>query len=423
MSDASSHSPGALRAGVRRATATLCALALASAAPANAQVFELDARNTVFYEPSSDSDMLVLTPAVTGVVTPTDWLSVNLGWEADIVSGASEPVKGGPLQSPDIISHASVTDFRNVFSGGFTLTRDNTSMSVGYSYGAESDYQSQSIRVAGATDFFQRNTRMEIAYAKGFDKVCNIFYEESLDPTLRPRLDSSDGCFTDDPERQEQDIDTDNFQAGWTQNWTPVFATQLVLTGVVQNGFLGNPYRSVVIGSTGDTAQENHPENRSRGAAALRGKYYVKGIETAFGLGVRGYRDSWDINSITVDADAERYLSSWLRARVRFRYYRQTEALFWSDDYTGGEPAFGPRGRYWSGDREVSPMWSYLIGARLLGEWNGRTGDRILGMLMGFRASLSLDMLDTKLEDFTWAGNDPNDTLALIGGASVTGSF
>jgi hypothetical protein len=187
-----------------------------------------------------------------------------------------------------------------------------------------------------------------------------------------------------------------------------------VLTGSIQHGFLGNPYRGVVIGAGGQIAQEHHPENRARGAVALRAKYYVRSLETAFGLGVRGYRDTWDILSQTYEVEIERYMLEWVRLQVRGRFYSQTQALFWSDDYTGGEPEFGPRGQYWSGDREMSPFRSYSLGGRVLASWKGRPGERVAGMFLDFYALGSLDLIKTDLQDFTLAGEDPDDTLALV---------
>jgi hypothetical protein len=381
---------------------------------APAQVAEVDLVGTVFHEPSAVSAMTVITPNASLAVSPWEFLTVRAGYEADIVSGASEPVKAGPLSSPDIISQASVEDFRHVFSGGFTLYKDNTQLSAAYSYGTERDYRSQAITISAGTDFLQRNTQITLAYARGFDKVCNVAYAPTLDPTVRARLDSSEGCFTSAVDRQEQDIDLDNFQAGWTQSWTPVFTTQLVLTGSIQHGFLGNPYRGVVVGAGGQIAQEHHPENRARGAVALRAKYYVRPIEMAFGAGARVYRDTWDLWSQTYELDIERYIFPWFRLQGRARFYTQTAALFWSDDYTGGEPTLGPRGQYWTGDRELSPLQNYSLGGRVLASWKGRPGDRVAGMFLDFHALGSLDVIKTNLEEFTLAGQDPDDTLAVV---------
>jgi hypothetical protein len=332
-------------------------------------------------------------------------------------------LKAGPI-TPDIVSEATgLTDTRNVFGGGFTIRRKNTTLTAAYTNGSESDYKSQAVTVTATTEFLQRNTQISMSYGRGFDKVCNQAYPPSRDPTARIALDSSDGCFTSAPNRQELDVDIDTFGMGWSQAWTPVFMTQLVLTGGLQHGFLGNPYRGVVIASSGQAAQENHPENRARFAAGIRAKYYVRELEMAFGLGVRGYRDTWDILSQTVELEAERYMLPWLRLYVHGRYYNQTQALFWSDDYTGGEPAFGPRGQYWSGDREVSPLRSYLLGGRLLMNWKGAPGARILGALLDAGAGVSLDIIKTDLQDFTLAGREPDDTTAFVLGLSLHGGF
>lgn len=408
----------------RSARAAL-AVCFAVAGAARAQVAELDVRGQLFEEPSPDSAMRVITPAASLRVTPVEWLGIDANYTADIVSGATEPLKAGPqfADAPDIVSHASITDTRHVFGGGLSLRRSHARLNAGYSYGTENDYRSNAVTVSAATDFFQRNTEIEMAYSHGFDQVCDAAINANLAPTNRVPLDSSAGCFSNTETRRAVDIALDNFHAAWTQTWTPVFTTQLVFTGALQNGLLANPYRAVVIGSTGESAQENHPEHRSRMALALRAKYFVKPLKLAIGAGVRGYRDTWDIISQTYELDAERNLLEWLRVRLHGRYYSQTGAVFWSDDYTGGEPVTGPNGQYFSGDREVSPLRNIVGGAALTGSWHGAPGDRIIGALLDLDVGLGVDVMKTYLDDFTWAGKAPNDTFALMANLGLTGTF
>lgn len=407
-----------------RFVALLLGGAVLSTRPSAAQVADIDLRTSVFHEPSPRSKMTVLNPSAALGVRPAEFLRIDAGWSADIVSGASEGVKAGPLvANPDIVSAASVHDTRHVVSGGLSLLRDNTTLSASYGYGSENDYRSNSISVSAGTDFFQRNSQILLAYAHGFDSVCDRANARSLDPTLRVALDSSKGCFSDDPLRAQRDLALDSFQGTWTQAWTPALATQLTLTGQLQHGFLGNPYRAVVVGATGQIAQEHHPENRARMAAALRAKYYVRGLKSAITLGVRGYDDSWDVLSQTYELEVERYLLPWLRVLARGRYYRQTGALFWSDDYTGGEPQAGPRGQYWTGDRELSPLSSWLVGGRAVASWTGAQGARLGGVFLRLETSASFDFVKTNLREFTWAGTSPDDTVALIGALGVGGAF
>jgi len=414
------RSPRGVRAGV---AALAAALFVREAA---AQVVETDVRAGLFLEPSSKgSRMRVITPSLSLSATPADYITVTAGYAADVVSGASESVKAGPsfADTPDIVSAASVTDLRQVATGGVALHRGHTDVGASYSYGTENDYRSNAITATAGTDFFQRNTKLEFAFGHGFDKVCDLADNKVQAPTTRLALDSSKGCFTSDAARRSVDISTDNFQGAWTQTLTPVLATQLVLTGSIQHGFLSNPYRSVVIGPSGETAQEYHPANRARGAAAVRVKYFVRALDASVGIGVRAYRDTWDILGQTYEVEIEKSVLSFLRVQVRGRYYRQTAAMFWSDDYTGGEPVHGPRGQYFSGDREVSPLTSWLAGVRVTAAFHGRVGARIGHLFMDFENSVGVNFLKTQLRDFTWAGSKPDDTFATIFGGNITATF
>ncbi len=402
-----------------------CLLVVLGAGVARAQVASLDLSSALFVEPSSRSQLTVINPSAKLNVAPADWLSFQGNYEADIVSGASESLKGGRLSNVDIVTSATkFSDTRHALTGGFTVTRAATHLSGSYTYGTEHDYRSNGFAVSAGTDFLQKNTQLELSYGRGFDQVCTTAYTAANAPSSRLALDNSKGCFTDDKKRAARDISLNNFQVGWTQTWSPEFATQLVLSAALQHGFLGNPYRSVVIATAGDQALENHPENRGRGALGLRGKYYVRSLETAFTAGARLYRDTWAIFGQTYELDAERYMLPWLRALLRGRYYTQTGALFWSDDYTGGEPASGPRGQYWSGDRELSPLSSYLVGARVIAtREGGRPGARIAGLFLSCNASLGFDLLKTNLHDFTLGGRKPDDTLALLWTLGFNGEF
>jgi hypothetical protein len=401
-----------------------CLVVVLGAATARAQVASLDVSSALFVEPSKRSNLTVLNPSATLAVAPNNWLSFQGNYEADIVSGASESLKGGRLSNVDIVTSAThFSDTRHALTGGFTITRAATHLSGSYTYGTEHDYRSNAFAISAGSDFLQKNTQIELSYGRGFDRVCTTAYTASDAPSSRLALDNSQGCFTNDKKRAARDISLNNFQVGWTQTWTPEFATQMVLSAALQHGFLGNPYRSVVIAPAGDQALENHPENRARGAIGVRGKYYVRSMQTAFTAGARLYRDTWNIFGQTYEVDAERYMLPWLRVLVRGRYYDQTKALFWSDDYTGGEPETGPRGQYWSGDRELSPLSSYLLGARALATREGRPGERVFGMFLGFSASLGFDVLKTNLRDFTLGGRAPDDTLALLWSLGFRGEF
>ena len=176
---------------------SLVAAILACAAGALAQAVELDTRTTVFHEPAKGSTMTVYTPSTDLTVRPWNFLTASGGWEADIVSGASERVKSGPLSraGPDAVTGASVKDVRNIGRGSVTVRREQTELRAGGSVSVENDYKSRSFNMAARTDLFQHDTQFELAYARNWDSVCDLVHTTNTDPTLRQPLDDSHGCF------------------------------------------------------------------------------------------------------------------------------------------------------------------------------------------------------------------------------------
>jgi len=392
---------------------------------AAAQAVQVDSRATFFHEPAKGSTMTVYTPSTDLRVSPWDWLAVAAGWEADVVTGASERLKSGPLArgGADVVTGASVKDVRHLGRGSVTLKRESSQLAISGSQSVENDYKSRSLSLSVGTDLFQHNTQLELAYARNWDTVCDAVHSAASDPTLRQPLDDSQGCFRPSAvDRTERPIRSDAFQATWSQAWTPVLMTQAVYTGQLQHGFLSDPYRAVLLSAGGQFAQEHHPDNRARQALALRVAYFVRPLKGALRAGVRGYRDTWNVWSATIELEGEKYLASWLRVRVNARYYNQREALFWSDDYTGGEPVHGPRGQYFSGDRELSPFSSWLLGGRVLGAWSADE-KRLVGLFQGIQAAASMHVLLHGYRDFTLGGRAPSDTAAFIGSLSVTALF
>src|SRR5437868_12983629 len=161
------RSPGKPQRAVSR-LALLGAMALLLVARmARAQVVELDARTLFFHEPAKGSTMTVYTPSTDLTVRPWDFLAVSAGWEADIVTGASERIKAGPLsRNPDIVTGASVKDVRQMGRGSFTVKREVTQLTLGGSDSVENDYKSRSFNAAVKTDLFQHDTELELSYAR-----------------------------------------------------------------------------------------------------------------------------------------------------------------------------------------------------------------------------------------------------------------
>jgi len=400
---------------------------LLTAASARAQVAQVDTSHTLYLESPTRTNMTVYTPGVDISATPADWITVKGGYEADIVSGASVKRKAGPAYAAvnpgaDVITTASVYDLRHSPRGGVTLRKGDVSYSAQYNYGTENDYKSHSIFVAARTEAYEHNTQLELSYARNFDLVCDRVQAVNAQAPRFRSLEDSTGCFGgSDPLRTRHRLSIDGLQASWTQAWTPTFATQLAYTVQLLEGFQSNPYRSVILGQ-GLEAQEHHPENRARQSLAARANLYVRPIKIAIRIGARLYRDTWDITSGTGEVEVERYLWEGFRLAGRVRYYRQTGASFWGDDYTGGDPPLGPKGQYWTGDRELSPFSSIAFGGRLT-YGIAPTKGRIIGLMTGLKVGAALDVVQFDYSEYTLGGTPISGARAYILGANLSATF
>lgn len=406
------------------ALATLAWLFVARVAVA--QNVRFDTQHTLYTESPKRSHMTVYTPGADLQVTPFEFLDVRAGWEADVVSGASVAVKAGAAYQAnnpgaDVVTTASVRDLRNVAKGGFTLRNGEVSLTGGYLFSTENDYRSHAFNVAARTELFGRNTQLEIAYARNIDTVCDRVQSANATAPRARSLEDSKGCFTAEPLRVDRGLDIDGLQGSWSQSWTPIFATQLVYSAQIVNGFQSNPYRSVILGQ-GLKAQEHHPENRARQALAARANLFIRPLKGAFRVGARGYTDTWDLQSVTVEAEFEKYFGESLRLGVRGRGYVQGGTLFWSDDYTGGNAPLGPRGQYFTGDRELSPFSSYLLGLRATYAVTPREG-RVLGMMTSFKLSASADAIQFDYREYTLGGTPLSGARAYVFGLALSAIF
>lgn len=401
--------------GVAASTLLLVVLACHIAGDAGAQG-SVDVTGTVYHDSGGGLEMTVVNPGVNISGTIKDSVTIRAAYEADIVTGASVAVVDAPGSTVDAITSATqLDDIRHVAGGGFTLHGEFAELTVGYTYGGESDYRSHGFSLSARSELFERNTAIQLSYGRGWDESCNLSQPGAQDAVDRQRLPSSDGCFSAD-DRVSSELSIQTFQGSWTQAWAPVLVTQLSVSGQVLNGYQGNPYRGVWLGRS--AAQENHPDNRGRYAVGLGVRAFIRPTRGAIHLNGRIYRDTWDLSSVTAEFAYEQTITEGLRLRARGRYYNQTRAAFYSDDYV-----LFPRGQYFTGDRELSPMSSWTIGGRLV--WSVSPNDE--GYVAGFLDSLDLvlkfDYLLFDFREFNYGDvGVPNDQ-ALMATLAIQAEF
>ena len=197
--------------------------------------------------------------------------------------------------------------------------------------------------------------------------------------------------------------------------------TQLTYTAQLLDGFQSDPYRSVIL-AEGLKAQEHVPSDRAREAVTARLAYYLRSLKGAVRVMARGYHDTWAINSGTVELELEKSLGENVRVMARGRFYQQSGAVFWSDDYFGGTPPLGPKGQYWTGDRELSPFWSWLGGLRAV--WTIRAERRrLLGFLETFQLAGSGNVQGFDYTSYTLGGVPVSNAIAYVATVSLNLGF
>lgn len=408
-------------------TAAFTFVGLATVGSARAQVVDFDTTHTVYYEAPNRTNMFVYSPGANLAAHPWEFLDVHGGWEADVVSGASVATKAGPAYhatqpAADVITTASVKDLRNVGKGGFSLKKDTVTFDTGYVYSTEHDYQSHSVNATARTELFEHNTGLQIDWSHNWDSVCDRVQGPNALPPRFVALEDSKECFTKSSTiRTSRPIAIDSFQGGWSQAWTPTIQTQLLYTAQILNGFQADPYRSIVLGQ-GVKAQEHVPENRTRHSVTGRINFYLKPLRAALRFTGRGYWDTWNLVSGTGEIEFEKYLGDRLRVGLHGRYYRQSGAVFWSDDYTGGDSPLGPKGQYWTGDRELSPFSSYMGGLRLTYAITPEKG-RLLGIMTAFKVGAYFELIQFDYSEYTLGGEAVTNARAYIGGLALAATF
>jgi len=132
-------------------------------------------------------------------------------------------------------------------------------------------------------------------------------------------------------------------------------------------------------------------------------------LNAALGGEARVYRDTWGITALSGELSYDQRLFGEFRLRVRGRYYTQSSATFYSDDYI-----LSPRGRYFTGDRELSTMQSMLLGLAL--RWSAPADDagKVLGLLSNFSLVLKGDILKTFFDDFHYDRAEVPNTFAQV---------
>jgi len=275
--------------------------------------------------------------------------------------------------SVDVVTTASeYSEERDETSAGIDYLRGKTSMGLSWTKSVEGDYKGNSMRFGISQDFFGDLSTLGISYARGWDTISR----------------NGDDTFEEDAKHQSWRVD-------FSQVITPSLIMSLNYEGVADEGWLNNPYRQVryrdPAASRGYSYEaERYPNTRTSSATALRAMYYLP-FRAALKAEGRYYSDSWDIKAWNAEIAYTHPLEEDVTLDLRYRFYNQTAADFYSDLYDRSNQQ-----NFLARDKELSSFNTHTVGIGVSYEFETSW----LPFVSKGQTSLFFDYIVFKYDDF-----------------------
>jgi len=356
------------RCQARNRAALLLFLAVFLACPCTVLAAVLpDDRTDTLYHYYDGGGVTVRGPALLVRKSVADTVSLSGRYYVDTISSASI----------DVVTTASpYKDKREEFGAGIDYLHGNSLMGVTLSSSKENDYQADSFGLNVSHDLAGGLTTVNLGYSQGYDIV--------------QRVDNS----------FEEDINRFNFRLGVTQVLTRSLLLGVNFEGIAEDGYLNNPYRSVrvnpvpPVGIIGATRPERYPGTRDSQAVAVRAvQAFSSGsrpVISSLRAEYRYFRDNWGIRSNTLAFALQRYFGDRVLGEARYRYYQQSAASFYSDNFTTEMV-------YMARDKELSTFTSHSLGYKVSWKFLDRKYSFIDRMSLNF----THDYINFDYQDFT----------------------
>lgn len=270
--------------------------------------------------------------------------SLTLHWNNERVSIPAVSAPPGTAEAVDAITTASRPIAGNAFQD-FVKTRNEFQgdlkrgpASVGYYLSSEPDYVGQQVTGGYSRDFNDAQLNLSFGSSFGWD---------AIDPVA-----------DDDTQTAADDKTTFHWNAVATRVLTPTTLVRVGLEYNIVNGLQHNPYRNVYAGGT--RVPERHPGHRERRDAFLKVHQYFQN-RSSLKFNYRLYNDDWGIGSHELGSALSQYVTHGMFVSYEYRYYTQTAADFYRDEYTTTAGVNG----YLSGDYRMAVLSSHLFGVSL----------------------------------------------------------
>lgn len=273
----------------------------------------LEGRGNYYYERSTR----VIVPEIEAKVVTPFGLRAGAAYLVDAISSASIAQTGSDID-------AVFTEYRHGLrleaGKEFEVGEVQLDPSAHFTYSTEDDYTSLIYGAGVDFSFDERTNKISLGVTLVNDDI-----EANNDPDWHGELNGITNA------------------VGYERVINPYMVLTLGYQLGILEGFLGNPYRSVIF-EQGAPIREAPPGMRVRHNASARLSIFVEPTRTALQLVHRAYIDTWDIGALTPELRVIQEAGDDLLLRAHYRFHTQTAASFLRRDgrqYPGTSATYG----------------------------------------------------------------------------------
>lgn len=338
------------------ASLLLVAVALA-AAPAALRAEQ--GRVTVYGNYYRERSTRVLQPGVRVTVNaPDERLTFGAGYLLDAITSAS--IAAGAMQVTG--GDRAFTEFRHEAVGTVASRLEAWQLGGHFRYSTETDYIARDVGLSVGRDFLQRTLNVALAYTYAFNRAFALRGPVDRNPWCGGLVPTTE-CL-DDNAGNKNLLQVHYLSATYTHALHRQVLAQAAVETWFARGPMDNPYREATIPNG---FPEAHPRSRDRVSLFANLRAAFPKARLVLDPRYRFYTDDWGITAHTADLRLHVRITRHLRARVRYRFYAQSQARFYRDDmiYTG-EPD-----EERSGDPKMDDFMSHTPGIQLTWHLDG----------------------------------------------------
>jgi len=259
-----------------------------------------------------------------------------------VYDGISGATPTGGYNGKNVL-YTHLEDTRRSLSLQLDSRLGHNTITPGFAYSKESDYQSYGVSLNDAIDFNDKNTTLQFGVSQNFDNVRHA-----------DRVNWSNKYSTEG-------------MVGITQLLSPKTTANATFTFGNDSGYLKDPYRVIDFSLSGFAYPEVRPSHRNKEVVYLDVNHFFDSVNAAGDLSYRFYNDSYGVMAHTVEATWTQHLGKYVILEPLARYYEQSAADFYRTSVNNLYPGapFGEKPTFYSADYRLSNLETFTYGTQL----------------------------------------------------------